>query len=234
MSLYAWVLLVSLLGPLLFSFDKRISYYKKWPALFLGIFINGILFISWDSWFARTGVWGFNPEYVWRFRWLHLPLEEWLFFLVIPFSSVFIYTCVKYYSTYQPLKKWKQPITIFFFILTFTLALLNTDKAYTFYNCLVASLLLLIHLLFLKPDWMGYFWMAYLFHLIPFFIVNGILTGMATPEPVVWYNNAENLGIRVITIPLEDFIYAMTCLLIPITVMEMVIGRPSKSTISNN
>lgn len=186
MSLYAWILFFSILGPLLFSFDKRISYYKKWSGLFLGIGINGILFILWDSWFARNGVWGFNPSYVWSYRLLHLPLEEWLFFIVIPFSSVFIYECVKYYLPRQPLQKWSKSITIFFFAITFLLALFNTTRSYTFYNCLIASLLLLIHLLFLKRDWMGYFWVAYLFHLIPFFIVNGILTGIATPEPVVW------------------------------------------------
>ena len=67
---------------------------------------------------------------------------------------------------------------------------------------------------------MGYFWMAYLLHLVPFFIVNGILTGAATTEPVVWYNDSENLGIRLYTIPLEDTVYALTCLLIPVTVME--------------
>ena len=69
---------------------------------------------------------------------------------------------------------------------------------------------------------MGYFWLAYLVHLIPFFIVNGVLTGAVTPEPVVWYNNAEILGIRLYTIPAEDTVYALTCLLLPITVMEFI------------
>jgi lycopene cyclase domain-containing protein len=88
-------------------------------------------------------------------------------------------------------------------------------------------MLLLIHYLFLKREWMGYFWLAYFIHLIPFFIINGILTGMATPEPVVWYNNNENLGIRLVTIPIEDSIYALTCLLLPITVMEWLQQRKS-------
>ena len=57
---------------------------------------------------------------------------------------------------------------------------------------------------------------------MPFLIINGILTGAATPEPVVWYNNTENIGIRLYTIPIEDTIYALTCLLLPITVMEWI------------
>lgn len=220
MTLYAWLLLFSLAGPLLFSFDKRISYYKKWPALFAGIMVNGLLFILWDSWFVRSGVWGFNPEYVWPVRVADLPLEEIGFFIVIPFSSVFIYECLKYYLKKEPFQKSKHYITWIVFLVVLLIGLLNYGKAYTFLNAMVAAFLLGVHLL-LKRQWMGYFWLAYLVHLIPFLIVNGILTGAATPEPVVWYNNAENLGIRAGTIPIEDFIYALSCLLLPITIMEL-------------
>jgi lycopene cyclase domain-containing protein len=76
---------------------------------------------------------------------------------------------------------------------------------------------------------MSYFWVAYFVHLIPFFIVNGILTGMATPSPVVIYNSQNIIGLRIITIPIEDSIYALTCLLIPITVMEALLDSRNKN-----
>jgi len=228
MTLYAWIMLVSFMGPFALSFDKKVAFYTWWKPLALGIFVNGLLFILWDGWFARTGVWGFNPDYVWSIRWNDLPLEEWSFFIIIPYCSVFIYACIKAYIKKEPFAQVKHQITLFFLVATFFLALFNSTQAYTFYNCLIASTLLFIHYLFLKKEWMGYFWLAYFIHLIPFFIVNGILTGMATDKPIVWYNDDENIGVRILTIPIEDMVYALTCLLLPITIIEALFTSRKK------
>tara|TARA_B110000305_G_C19176568_1_gene509917 strand:- start:201 stop:407 length:207 start_codon:yes stop_codon:yes gene_type:complete len=41
-------------------------------------------------------------------------------------------------------------------------------------------------------------------------IVNGILTGLLDPNtPPVWYNNDEFIGVRFLTIPIEDFLYSL-------------------------
>jgi lycopene cyclase domain-containing protein len=52
--------------------------------------------------------------------------------------------------------------------------------------------------------------------LLPFFIVNGILTSL----PVVMYNDSENLGIRIFTIPIEDTMYSLLLLLMNIVLFE--------------
>lgn len=220
MSLYAWLMLVSLVGPLLLSFDKKVAFYRWWPSLFLGIGLNLILFVLWDSWFTKTGVWSFNPSYVWPTRILELPLEEWAFFIVVPYASIFIYACLKTYLS----DNWWLPkvraINYFFIAWCILNILFFSDRTYTVVNYSLTLAILLAQQFWIKGKYMGYFWFAYFIHLIPFFIINGILTGAVTPSPVVSYNPNEIIGIRLYTIPIEDTMYALTCLLLPISVLE--------------
>jgi lycopene cyclase domain-containing protein len=61
--------------------------------------------------------------------------------------------------------------------------------------------------------------------------VNGFLTGSWIHEQVVWYNNAENLGLRIGTVPIEDSIYALGMLLTVFVLMEKFSEKyPSKTT----
>jgi lycopene cyclase domain-containing protein len=217
-------MLGSLVGPFMLSFDKKVAFYKWWPALFAGIVVNGIFFILWDSWFTQEGIWSFNPSYVAPYRCLQLPIEEWSFFIVIPYCSVFIYACCKAYLRDDFFLKHTPKFNLIFIVVLLLAVFVFHAQRYTFYNCLFALILLLWHHFFLKKSYMGYFWMAYFIHLIPFLIVNGVLTA----KPVVIYNNLEIIGSRIYTIPVEDSIYALTCLLLPITVMEFLLQRKTQ------
>lgn len=223
-STYAWLMIGSLVAPLLLSFDKKVAFYKQWPALFTGIILNGLLFITWDGWFVREGIWSFNPDHVWSLRINDLPIEEWSFFVVVPYASVFIYACVKAWIKPVISNRGSVRITLFFALLSLGLSLFFSDRTYTLVNAGICSLVLFATLLSGYAARMGAFWLAYLIHLIPFGIVNGVLTAL----PVVLYNDAENMGIRVGSIPAEDFLYALTCLLIPVLVMEKLQDRKTQ------
>ena len=66
------------------------------------------------------------------------------------------------------------------------------------------------------------YFITFLIILIPFLLVNGILTGSFIEEPVVFYNDNENLGIRLGTIPVEDVGYAFTMLLMSLILMKIM------------
>jgi lycopene cyclase domain-containing protein len=185
--------------------------------------------VVWDSWFTRTGVWSFNPTYVWDYRILDLPLEEWSFFVVVPYASIFIYACLKAYTKDSWWQNKVRFLNYTFIIWSILVIIVFHDKTYTVVNFALALVILLVQQYWIKGKYMGYFWMAYFVHLIPFFIVNGVLTGAVTPEPVVLYNPEEIIGVRLITIPIEDSVYALTCLLLPITVMEALQQKKSKA-----
>lgn len=221
MSLYLILNLASLSIPFAYSFEKkRMHFIQWWKSVFLAILIVATFFIIWDIIFTKNGVWGFNENYLVGLNVLGLPIEEWLFFFCIPYASIFIHYAFQYFcpKISIPLKV-SNIISIGLILLLFTVAVVNYDKAYTFYNYIFLAALLLYSYI-TKNKQLPIFYITFLIILIPFFIVNGILTGSFIEEPVVWYNNSENLGIRIGTIPVEDAAYAFTMLFSSIILIE--------------
>lgn len=225
---YLWLLLFTLAGPLSHSFDKRVHYASKWWALAPGIFLTGFYFLVWDHFFTVWGVWGFNPRYLIGIYFGVMPLEEYLFFLIVPFACVFLYEVINYYLPSDPLRKWARPLSAGLGVIFCVVGITHLDQIYTSVACLGAAALLLAHVLKPRP-YCGRFYLGYLISLIPFFLVNGILTGSFLDEPVVWYNNQENLGLRMGTIPVEDSVYLLLLLLSIITVYEELLNLSQRA-----
>lgn len=215
MSLYAWVIIGTIAGPLVLSFDKKVAFYRQLIPLFIAIICVGIPFLLWDAWFTAKGIWGFTPDYLAAIYIGNLPIEECLFFLVVPFACVFIYEVLQ---AYLPNYNGKKLAHYFAFTLTlsgFVFGITNIQNWYTASACIIATFLT-IKLYFIdRLPWYRNFVFMYLVALIPFIVVNGILTGAVTKNPVVWYNEEHIMGIRISTIPVEDLFYNY-CMLLPI------------------
>ncbi|MEZ4757223.1 MAG: lycopene cyclase domain-containing protein [Flavobacteriales bacterium] len=217
--------LFTLSFPLLRSFEPKLQYWRKWPGLFTGIAVMATVFLIWDAIFTANGVWGFNPRYLTGPKFFHLPIEEWLFFLVVPYSCVFIYEALRYYVRRDVLGKVARPLSIALIAVLLVVGVLHIDRLYTAITFLCTAGILALHVFVLKSPYLGRFYLGYAVSLIPFFLVNGILTGWLLDEPIVWYNNAENLGIRMNTIPIEDSQYLLFFLLLTITFYERPLKR---------
>lgn len=228
MSTYLWINLLSMSLPLLLSFEPRFSFYKKFDAVFVAILPVAAFFIAWDVWFTEMGVWGFNPMHLSGFELLNLPIEEWLFFISIPFASLFTYEVVNYHFPQDVLKRSAQSALIIFASLLIITGFIHLGRWYTAVTFLLTGTYILLNIFVFKPRYLGQFLIAYLLILIPFLVVNGILTGSYIPEEVVYYNNQENLGIRIFTIPVEDSIYGMLLILMNINVFEWALQRQGK------
>jgi lycopene cyclase domain-containing protein len=184
--------------------------------------ITLLFFVLWDVVFTFYGVWGFNPRYLTGIEIINLPLEEWLFFITIPYACVFTYDTLNYLIRKDYFSKYSRNFSIFLITLLLTIALANYERLYTSVTFGLTAIFLFIHVFILKSDFLGRFYFAYSIILIPFFIVNGILTGSFIPEEVVWYDNTLNLGIRIITIPIEDSVYGMLLILMNISFYEWI------------
>lgn len=229
--LYLLVDLGAISVPLLASFHPKIRLHKHWKALWPAILIAAVPFIIWDGYFTKIGVWGFTPEYLTGFGLFGLPIEEILFFLCIPYACMFTYFCFRQWKGQLSLKS-EQRVTWVCIGLCLVLGLTGAGRYYT--SSAMSSLaIFLIYLKWqAKPQWLGLFYYSHQFLLIPFFIVNGILTGSGLKKPVVWYNNAENLGVRIFTIPIEDIFYGMLLLSLNAFLFEYFLQKAEKRATS--
>lgn len=223
--LYLFIDFVSLVFPFVFSFYPKANFSRKWKYLWPSILIPALVFIVWDNWFTSMGVWGFSPRFTTGIHFLQLPIEEIFFFICIPYACVFMYEAVNYFKKTEPLPNNGLRVTWVLIIGLTVTGIKYIDLWYPAVTFLGTALLLIILVLLVKPAYLGRFYFAFLFILIPFIIVNGILTGTGLPEPVVWYNQEESLEVRLGTIPIEDIFYGMLLILMNVSIFEYLQRR---------
>jgi lycopene cyclase domain-containing protein len=207
--LYLVLMLFTISVPLIRSFESRIAYYKSFDSLFKSIGIIGVAFIVWDIIFTKIGIWGFNSDYLIGVNIVNLPLEECLFFVAVPFSCVFIYRVMNFFIKKDYFLHFHKRITNFLFAFSLAIAVFHYDKLYPFITFSLLAAYLGYMSYFSKAVWPSRFYLSYIVVLIPFLLVNGVLTGTGIASPIVWYNDAENLSLRIGTIPVEDAFYGL-------------------------
>ncbi|MBS1636653.1 MAG: carotenoid biosynthesis protein [Bacteroidetes bacterium] len=213
---YLWLDIASVFFPFVLSFDKKVAFYKSWKYLWPGVIINAIFFIAWDIWFTDKGIWSFSPGYISGIYLFNLPIEEVLFFICAPYACVFIYDVLRAYISRDLINTHARKISIVLSVLMLLACVVFYNRTYTLFNSAVALVLVVVNEFVFKNRFMGWFYLAFLVSLIPFLLFDGLITAI----PIVSYNDAENSGIRIYSIPLEDLFYCLSLLLFPVQVME--------------
>lgn len=213
--------LIVLIGPLALSFDRTVRYHRYWPQAFLSLGIVMIPFLVWDI-YANGFFWWFNDAYVLPLRILGLPPGEVLFFISVPFSCLFIWQIIVTHR--QEVGGGNKVILYLLAALAALTAgvfllrgLLYTAFVFILLALTVAlDLVLRTHLLLQKRT---YLYLGIVTALM--FLFNGYLTA----RPVVLYGERYFTGIRLWTIPVEDFGYGYGLILLCTVIFERVKGR---------
>jgi lycopene cyclase domain-containing protein len=205
MSEYLIMDLIILAGPFLASFDSNLRFIRYWSTALASITLVGTVYIAWDIWATSRGHWSFNPEFVGTFRFFGLPLEEILFFAVVPYAGLFIWKTLQFYRK-------DQDDTLPFVPLRSAVLLAGVGAAmwigkgyeYTALAAWSAALFFLAdHFLKTQITSTTSYWYTQGVMILATLIFNGFLTA----RPVVLYGEAYQLGLRIYTIPVEDFVY---------------------------
>lgn len=207
---YSLILFFTVVICFVASFDKRLRFDREFVPFLKASVIVALFFIAWDVWFTSRGVWWFNTKYTLGIVLAGLPLEEWLFFIFIPFSCVFTYFCLDKFFRWQHLSAFNNIIVFVSIIVCAVVALRYADRIYTLVTAVVTIVTLLVFHFVMRVQWISQASLVFTILMLGFLPVNGILTGTGLESPIVNYNPADFMGIRVFTIPIEDAVYGYT------------------------
>ena len=219
---YFLIDLFSVLVPFVFSFHPRLKFYKYWAVLFPAIILTGGVFIDWDMYFTHLKICGFNLEYLTGTHIGNLPIEEVLFFLCIPYSCIFTHACMNVMIKRTISKRKQLIVSLALIALSVFMVFRFHSLNYTGYTFVVLALLLFTVQFILKANWLSRFYITYFLLLLPFLIVNGLLTDTGLNRPVVWYNQAHIIGLRILTIPVEYIFYGIDLILLNILIYTVL------------
>ncbi len=206
---YTAIALAVLAGPLAFSFEPQVHFWTHWASVWLAALLVGVPFVVWDIVVVHQGHWAFNPDWTGTLRWWGLPLGEYLFFITVPYAMLFSYEA---FAALWPDTTWfdSSPAVLFGLAgLVLVAAGVWRRQGYTLLALTSTAVFLLVTAVF-KPSLVGTsaFWIYLGFGFVAFAVVNGIYTAL----PTIHYAPRAIWGVRVGTIPLEDFFYNLSFL----------------------
>jgi lycopene cyclase domain-containing protein len=96
---YEYLILLAAIAlfPAILSRDPKIGIRGNGAPLLKAMAVTCAVFWVWDIIATARGHWSFNPAYVLGLNVVGMPVEEWLFFVVVSFVSIFTWESTKYF-----------------------------------------------------------------------------------------------------------------------------------------
>jgi lycopene cyclase domain-containing protein len=93
---YVAMLLFTVLGSFWLEIALRVRVLKRVRRVALSVLPIAAVFIGWDAYAIRRGHWHFDPlQIVGKFGPFHIPVEEYLFFLIVPIAAIMTLEAVR-------------------------------------------------------------------------------------------------------------------------------------------
>ena len=188
---------------LILSFTTDVKPHRHWRA-FLGAFLLVCVpFILWDAWAVYAGHWDFNSIYVTSPRFIYLAVEEILFFITVPFAMMYVWGVVRKHIVDREVATW-WPLALLSATAGIAAALLiwYWNNGYT-RAAMFATLIAVIIVGCSRLVFTARFWSFQIILLGLFILANWFLTAL----PIIMYSSDAIIGIRILTIPIEDFFF---------------------------
>lgn len=221
---YLLVLIGTFVIPVLLGLKKQIGILSNLKYLVPAILFTGAIFIMWDMRFEQQAIWRFNSEFLIGVNLLNLPIEEWLYFIVVPFLAFSIYEFVKYrFSNFEQANTFLA-FSLVLFLLFGIVAYFSRQKLYPFFTFFLLAIYL-GYTIFRNRFKKHYskFYLTYFILLVPFLLISGILTAL----PIIEYNPIHHFNIKIYSIPIENFASLFLLLLMNTTIYEYLKERRS-------
>lgn len=174
------------------------NWIASWRKTLLAIGISMAPFVAWDVCATAAGHWSFNPAFTLGATVALLPIEELLFFIVIPLVTL----CV--WELCAPMTGKSRVFTAIQWTIVAAAAILAAANLTHVYSLLAAASACLVAIGWLWRPYGAARWGAFVAIMFVLFLAaNTVLTAL----PIVQYNPAQYSGVRIGTIPVEDFFY---------------------------
>lgn len=215
--IFSGLLVLISIFPLYATITGKYDFISKLRYGMPAIFITGFMFLLWDIRFAEVGIWTYDKNFTLGIFHKSLPIEQWLFYLVFPYAALLLYEIIKTRFQKLDLNNIFTAVGLVLVVLFAFVAYRYRIRVYTFFSFLFTTIYL-GYTIFRKQfkQHLTSFFLTYFIMLIPFFILNGILTWNLAIE----YHQEQVLNIWIGMMPIENLVYLFLLTLINITVYE--------------
>ena len=197
------VLLLSVI-PWRYQWRRSDWLQLLWVYLFVSI-----PFVIVDSISHARGWWAYSADQVGAVTFLGLPIEECLFFFVIPFACLYLFSAMQRLKVLQvEIRKHWMYVALLLAVSSAGIIAVMQPLERTVVDAVLFAAVVGVFI-GVRPRLTRAFAIWVFAVIILFYVTNSILTGI----PIVTYDHAFGSAIRVGPVPIEDFWYNFSLLL---------------------